>query len=177
MLTEGIMGWMKKCSRLWVVPQSARIRIAYGRQAGIFFCFCFCFFLMSYKTVFIKEKIGLKQLCSTIFFKRCYLFILFLAAVGFHCFRKAFSRCSKRGLLFVVVLGLLIAVASLVRNSGSTRMISIVVAHSLGCSEPCGIFQGQELNPCPLHWQAGSLPLDHQRSPLFNYFFLKYNLI
>ena len=65
---------------------------------------------MSYKTVFIKDRF--ETTLFNYFFKRCYLFILFLAAVGFHCFRKAFSRCSKQGLLFVVVLGLLIAVAS-----------------------------------------------------------------
>ena len=28
-----------------------------------------------------------------------------------------------------------------------------------------GIFPGQGLNLCPLHWQADSLPLDHQGSP------------
>ena len=26
----------------------------------------------------------------------------------------------------------------------------------------CGIFAGQGSNPCPLHWQADSQPLDHQ---------------
>ena len=29
-----------------------------------------------------------------------------------------------------------------------------------------GIFLEQGLNPCPLHWQADSRPLDHQGSPL-----------
>ena len=32
------------------------------------------------------------------------------------------------------------------------------------CSEACGIFPDQELNLCPLHWQADSLPQsDRQR--------------
>ena len=29
-----------------------------------------------------------------------------------------------------------------------------------------GIFLDQVSNPCPLHWQADSLPLSHQGSPL-----------
>ena len=46
-----------------------------------------------------------------------YLFI-FLAALGLHCCARAFSSCSERGLLFVVVHRLLIAVASLVVGHG-----------------------------------------------------------
>ena len=45
-----------------------------------------------------------------LFFK----FYLFLAALGLHCCAQAFSSCNEQGLLFVVVHGLLIAVASLV---------------------------------------------------------------
>ena len=44
-----------------------------------------------------------------------YLFIyLFLAALGLCCCARAFSSRGERGLLFVAVRGLLIAVASLV---------------------------------------------------------------
>ena len=51
----------------------------------------------------------------SIAFKKIYLFIyLFLAALGLCCCVWAFSSCGERGLLFVVVHGLLIAVASLV---------------------------------------------------------------
>ena len=46
------------------------------------------------------------------------LFILFLASLGLHCCMWAFSSCSEWGLLFVVVRGLLIAVASLVAEHG-----------------------------------------------------------
>ena len=47
------------------------------------------------------------------------LFIyLFLAVLGLHCCARGFSSCSKWGLLFVVVRGLLIAVASLVAEHG-----------------------------------------------------------
>ena len=47
-----------------------------------------------------------------------YLVYLFLAALGLLCCAQAFSSCSKWGLLFVVVRGLLIAVASLVAEHG-----------------------------------------------------------
>ena len=44
-----------------------------------------------------------------------YLFVyLFLAELGHRCCARAFSSCGERGLLFVAVRGLLIAVASLV---------------------------------------------------------------
>ena len=43
-----------------------------------------------------------------------YLFILFLAVLGLHCCAQAFSSCGEWGLLFVVVCGLLLVVASLV---------------------------------------------------------------
>ena len=52
----------------------------------VFFCFCFFIFLFIY---------------------------LFLAALGLRCCTRAFSSCGERGLLFVVVRGLLIAVVSL----------------------------------------------------------------
>ena len=45
-------------------------------------------------------------------------FFFFLAALGLHCSAQAFSSCSEQGLLFVVVHGLLIAVASLVAEHG-----------------------------------------------------------
>ena len=44
--------------------------------------------------------------------------ILFLAVLGLRCYGQAFSSCSERGLLFVAVHGLLIAVASLVVEHG-----------------------------------------------------------
>ena len=49
------------------------------------------------------------------FFLKINLFVyLFLAALGLRCCTQAFSSCSQRGLLFVAVRRLLIAVASLV---------------------------------------------------------------
>ena len=51
----------------------------------------------------------------SLFFFLINLFIyLFLVALGLRCCARAFSSCGEQGLLFVVVRGLLIAVASLV---------------------------------------------------------------
>ena len=52
-------------------------------------------------------------------YNKVYLFIyLFLAALGLCCCTRAFSSCGKRALLFIVVCGLLIVVASLVVEYG-----------------------------------------------------------
>ena len=50
-------------------------------------------------------------------FKNKFIY-LFLAALGLRCCAWAFSGCGERGLLFVAVCGLLIAVASLVVEHG-----------------------------------------------------------
>ena len=47
-----------------------------------------------------------------------FYFYLFLPALGLCCCARAFSSCGERGLLFVAVRGLLIAVASLVAEYG-----------------------------------------------------------
>ena len=52
------------------------------------------------------------------FNKLIYLIYLFLAALGLRCCARDFSSCGKRGLLFVAVHGLLIAVASLAVKHG-----------------------------------------------------------
>ena len=46
------------------------------------------------------------------------IIIIILAALGLRCCTRAFSSCSERGLLFVAVRGLLIAVASPVAEHG-----------------------------------------------------------
>ena len=44
------------------------------------------------------------------------------------------------------------------------------MARVLRRSEACGIFPDQALNLCLLHWQANSLPLSQQGSPLARFF-------
>ena len=56
---------------------------------------------------------------------------LFLALLGLHCCARAFSSCSERGLLFVVVQGLLIAVASRCGAWALGTQASVVVARGL----------------------------------------------
>ena len=53
-----------------------------------------------------------------LFLKEIYLFYLFLAALGLCCCIRAFSSCRERGLISVVLHGLLIAVASLAVEHG-----------------------------------------------------------
>ena len=56
---------------------------------------------------------------SLLFFPLIFiLLVLFLTALGLGCCTKAFSSCSKQGLLFVAVLQLLIVVVSLVAKYG-----------------------------------------------------------
>ena len=58
-------------------------------------------------------------LSSCLFFIAFFLFLFFfLAALGPHCCVWAFSSCSERGLLFTVVRGHLVMVASLVAERG-----------------------------------------------------------
>ena len=56
--------------------------------------------------------------------------------------------------VFIAMCGL-----SLVVASGG---YSLVVAHGLSCPMLCGIFPDQGSNQCTVHWQADSLPVDHQ---------------
>ena len=95
------------------------------------------------------------------------IFFLFLAMLGLCCF-LGFSLVSvSRGYAMVAVHRPLIVVASLVEHEPQGARASVVVAHVLSCFKACGILPDQESNPCPLHWQADSPPLRHQRSPLF----------
>ena len=109
---------------------------------------------------------------NSLFFFNFYLFILWLcwdfvsvrglslvAASGGH----SSSRCA----------GLPLSWPLLVRSTGSGRAGSVVVAHGPSCSAACGIFPDQGPNPCPLHWQADSQPLRHQRSPVNSPLFIQ----
>ena len=51
-------------------------------------------------------------------FLQIYFIYLFLAVLGLRCLLQAFFSCGERGLLFVAVHRLLIAVASLVVEHG-----------------------------------------------------------
>ena len=58
---------------------------------------------------------------SNLFLKNKFIYLiylLYLAALGLRCCTRAFSSCGELGLLFLVVHGLLTAVASLVAQHG-----------------------------------------------------------
>ena len=70
-----------------------------------------------------QKKVLCERRQSQEYILYCYFLInlficLFLAVLGLCCCTWAFSSCGKQGLLFVVVQGLLIAVASLVAEHG-----------------------------------------------------------
>ena len=73
-------------------------------------------FQMAVFAVSSQKEQGTSLKCLFIYI---YKFIyLFLAASGLRCCARAFSSCGKQGLLFLVVHGLLTAVASLVAEHG-----------------------------------------------------------
>ena len=79
--------------------------------AKTFETLCFVLFFIYYYFIYLFFKIWN--------FINLFVFIyLFLAALGLCCCARAFSSCGEQGLLFVVVLGLLIGVASLVAEHG-----------------------------------------------------------
>ena len=62
--------------------------------------------------MFISNEEDQQKMTNFLFY--LFIYYYFLAVLGLHCCARAFSSCSERGLLFVVVRGLLITVASLV---------------------------------------------------------------
>ena len=111
---------------------------------------------------------------SVSLFKIC-LFRLFLVAQGLCCCVQTFSSCSKQGLLFAAVQGLLAVVAPLCRAwapgtrasavvaCGLESVGSVVVVHGLSWSVACGIFPDQG-SSTSLHWQVDVQQRDHQGS-------------
>ena len=71
-----------------------------------------------YKITFKYARVAHFRYMLLFFNKFIYFIYLILAALGLHCCAWAFSSCGKRGLLFVAVRGLLLAVASLVAEHG-----------------------------------------------------------
>ena len=107
------------------------------------------------------------------FFNTCNFMYLFLSALGLCCLTRAISACGERGLLFVVVRGLLVVGASpcggfsccgaqalgrqtqQLRRMGSSAE-SVAAAQGRSCSEARGMPPGQGLSQGALHWQADS---------------------
>ena len=88
------------------------------------------------------------------FFKVIYLWFLWV----FVAVSKLLSGCDEEGLLCYGTTSTRQGSAAAARGPYSLGLAA--VAHELSY----GIFLDQGLNPCSLHWQADSLPLDHQGS-------------
>ena len=102
---------------------------------------------------------------SQVFFFNFYLFIylwlcwVFVSVRGLSLVAASGGHSSSR------CTGLSLSLPLLLRSTGSRCAGSVIVAHGPSCSAACGIFPDQGSNLCPLHWQADSQPLRHQRSP------------
>ena len=95
-------------------------------------------------------------LCSSVYV----FFNSFLAALDRYFCSRAFPACGgQRATVHLRCVGFSLQGLLSSQNAGS-----VVVTPRLSCSEACGVFPGQGSNPCPLRWQAGALPLHHQRS-------------
>jgi len=61
------------------------------------------------------------------------------------------------------------AQASVAAAPGLYSTSSAVAEHGLSCSTAYGTFWDQRSNLCLLHWQADSLSLSHQGSPVYQF--------
>ena len=119
-----LLHWPGVPEQCWVEVVRAGILISSHLLKGKAFYFTYDFKspLVCSSSHDVPSKLPLRTWCvlgpppvSTEFFFFYLFFIyLFLAALGLHCCSRAFSSCGERGLLFVEVRRLLIAVASLV---------------------------------------------------------------
>ena len=95
-----------------------------GVRSSWFFVLIFCLaILLIIESEILKFLLLLKCLfpfssVKFFFYKVIYFIYLFLAALGLRCCARGFSSCGERGLLFLVVRGLLIAMASLIVEHG-----------------------------------------------------------
>ena len=128
-----------------------------------FVIFCDCFILFC--TLFLKISCLLYFLWHwSLLLLAVFLWLWWLGATlhrsawASHC--GGFSCCGEQ------VLG---SWVSVVAARGLWSAGSVVVVHGLSCSVLCRIIPYEGLNPCPLHWQLDSQPVDHQGSPITAY--------
>ena len=91
--------------------------------------------------------------------------IYLLSVLGLCCCSCFPLDVVRLGYSLFVVSGFSLLRFLLLRSTGS-----IVGVHTLSCLEGCRIFLDQGSNPCLLHWQADSLPLNHLGSPWMGFF-------
>ena len=96
-------------------------------------------------------------------FQKNYLFYFWPHWVFVAVLRLSQVAASK-GLFFIVILRLLIAVASLARAQALGEA-SVIVVLGLSCSAACGLFPDQGLNQYPLRCKVNSYPLYTREVP------------
>ena len=92
----------------------------------------------------------------------CWFFLmyyLFLAVLGF---RMGFSPAAAREGCSLLCRAGLLCWLLLFRAQALGTLASASWHMGLAALQHVEIFPGEGSNPCPLHWQAGSSPLDHQ---------------
>ena len=121
------------------------------------------------RTLFLPLSVGQsKSKGQYRFKKREKQMLFFLAALGLGCCMPAFSSFGEQRPLsncdmwashcdgFSCCRALALGCLGF-RGCSSLKlwsMSSVVVVHRFNCPAACGIFPGQVLNPCPLHWQG-----------------------
>ena len=96
------------------------------------------------------------------FFLELKNFYLFLAALGLRRCSTFFSSCGVWGLLSSCGEWASHCGGFSCRGAPALGLPAlVVVVPGFTCPAACGIFPDQGSNPCPLHWQVDSWPLDH----------------
>ena len=104
--------WKGRCKRISISPWHDFVHKSFKKPT-------YQLELINELSKFAGYKVNIQKSIVYLYTSNFKKFIyLFLAALGLCCCAWAFSSCGERGLLFVVVHGLLSAVASLVAEHG-----------------------------------------------------------
>ena len=182
--TQSHMWWLRAHIPWLKVPHMATktwsSQIEKKKKVSFHFCF-------SVLCNFPTKEIGQSGFEIASWFFNNFIYDLFLVVLGLRCC-PSFSpasrghsslQCMGFSLQWLLIAehGFYSALASAVVACGLMSCGSpagehrlSIVAFGLPCSAACGTSPDQESNPCLLHWQADSLPLSHQGSPLTDIF-------
>ena len=112
-------------------------------------------------TVFIYSKPGTSLSVRAELFNFILFFFFFCCAKSLCCCKWAFSGCGEQGLLSSCGAQTSHCGGFYCWGAQTLVLRFRVVVHRLSYFKLCGIFLEQGLNPCPLHWQVDSYPLNH----------------
>ena len=117
--------------------------------------------LISY--ILSERRLYRVQKTDLIFLSARYLFLFLMYLYYF--FGLCWIFAAARGLLSSCGMQASCGGFSCCRAGALGTQASVVVVLGFSCFTACGIFLDQALNLCLLHWQADSLPREHQGSP------------